>query len=117
MTESVREKSICPLLTDDEIRWLVDQELLLMSQPVKSMVLTWTTKQTDYVLEIVLTGETPDFPKMPERRSVEISRVGSMEQNALNKLVMLGRRLYFRLRGNYPLLHRRLSTYRYLAEK
>ena len=117
MNDTVDVKAVCQLLSDDEIRARVDRELLRMTRPVKSMALTWTKNRTEYVLEIVLSGETADFPEVPERRSVEVGRVGSMEHDALNTLVMTGRRLYFRLRGNYPLLRRKLSTYRYFAEK
>jgi len=114
MTESAHAKNACRLLADEEICSLVDREILAMSQPVKSMVLTWTKTQTDYVLEIVLTGETADVPGTPERRSVEVGRVGNIEYNALNKLSMEGRRLYFRLRKDFPMLRRKLSAYKYL---
>jgi len=50
MTESARAKNTCRLLADEEIRFLVEREILAMSRPVKSMVLTWTKTQTDYVL-------------------------------------------------------------------
>lgn len=114
MTESAHAKNVCRILPDEEICLLVDREILTMSQPVKSMVLTWTKTQTDYVLEIVLTGETPDVPGAPERRSVEVGRVDNIECNALNKLSLEGRRLYFRLRKEFPMLQRKLSAYKYL---
>jgi len=62
----------------------------------------------------VLTGETPDAPGTPERRSVEVGRVDNIECNALNKLSLEGRRLYFRLRKEFPMLQRKLSAYKYL---
>lgn len=114
MNDTVDVKAVCQLLSDDEIRARVDRELLRMTRPVKSMVLTWTKNRTEYMLEIVLTGETADVPRPPERRSVEVGRVGNIEYNALNKLSMEGRRLYFRLRKDFPMLRRKLSAYKYL---
>lgn len=111
--ESAHAKNACRLLVDEEIRSHVDRDIHAMSRPVKNMVLTWTKTQTDYVLETVLTEEASDVPGVPERRSVKVGRVSNIECDALNKLSMAGRRLYFRLREDFPMLRRKLSAYKY----
>ena len=114
MTDYIRENRALEIMPDDQIRQRIREQLQQMGSTVESMVLTWTKTQTDYVLEIVLTGETADVPGTPERRSVEVGRVGNIEYNALNKLSMEGRRLHFRLRKDFPMLRRKLSAYKYL---
>lgn len=111
----VQVDNLCRILPDDEIRRAVDREVSSMVHPVKSMVLTWEKLRTEYVLEIVLSADTAEGQETTGTRRIAVGCVSEREYDALNKLVMAGRRLYFRLRGDYPKLRRRLSTYRYLA--
>ena len=117
MIDSTFEKTACQLLADDEICRRLKGELLQMEHPIKSMELTWEKQRREYVLEIILTGDGSTTQENPERRNVPVGRIAEGEYNALNQLVMAARRLHIRLKGEFPLLRRRLSTYRYVAQR
>ena len=105
---------LCKILTDDEIRRIVEREITRMVGPLKSMVLTWEKSRTEYRLEIILTEEKTGGFAVPEERCVTIGCIGAHEYNALSELLTAGRRLYFRLKKDFPVLQRRLSTYKFL---
>lgn len=117
MSKIIQDTYICRILPDDEIRQIVDREIASMESPLKSMVLTWKKVRTEYRLEIILTEEVVEGFAVPETRCVTVACIGECEYDARNKLVMAGRRLYFRLRNDFPMLQRRLSTYKYLSTK
>jgi hypothetical protein len=114
---AVQNDNICRILPDDEICRAIDREISSMERPLKSMVLTWKKVRREYRLEIILTEEVVEGLAVPETRCVTVGCVGEREYDARNKLVVAGRRLYFRLRKDFPMLQRKLNTYKYLRAK
>ena len=109
--------NLCRILSDDEIRLIVEREISSVKHPLKSMVLTWEKVQREYLLEIILTEEVAEGSATPEARCITIGCIGECEYNAPNRLLMAGRRVYFRLRKDFPMLRRRLSISRYIRAK
>ena len=116
MSNTVQDNSICRILPDDEIYRAVDREIRSMERPFKSMVLTWEKVRGEYHLEIVLTEEAAEDSVAPARRCVTVGRVGECEYDALNKLLVAGRRLFLRLKKDFPMLRCKLSIYRFLPK-
>ena len=114
---AVQTDNLCRILPDDEIRLSVEREISSMKYPLKSMVLTWEKSQTEYCLVIILTEEIIEGTAAPETKHITVGYIDEKEYGALNTLVMAGRRLYFRLRNDFPILQRRLSTYRFHSAK
>lgn len=54
---------------------------------------------------------------MSKKRSIVVSCIDECEYDAWNKLVVAGRRLYFRTRKEFPMLQRKLSIYRFVRTK
>lgn len=104
---------ICHILPDDEIRWIVERKIAEMKSPLKSMILTWEKERAGYRLKIILTEEVAEESAVPETRCVNIGYIDKWEYDALNSLIFAGRRLFFRLRKDFPMLRRKLSTYRF----
>ena len=113
MTDFIRETRMLELLPDDQIRRELLQQLQEMGSPPDSMVLTWRKEKLEYLLEIVLTRKAATVE--PWRLTVGSVRVHDCD--ALNRLAIAGRRLYFRLREEFPALQRKLSRYQYFTEK
>lgn len=109
MTDFIRETRMLELLPDDQIRRELSQQLQELGGAPESMVLTWRREKMEYLLEIVLTGETA----AEKPRRLTVGRVHVHDCDALNRLAIAGRRLYFRLREEFPALQRKLSRYRY----
>lgn len=119
MTDYIRENRVLEIMPDDQIRQWIREQLQQMGNAVETMVLTWGKTRTEYVLEIVLTGERRNAPEclgigQKTSHHLKIGHVNACEYDALNKLSMEGRRLYFRLRKEFPMLRRKLSVYKYL---
>lgn len=114
MSDTVQDNSICHILPDDEIRQIVKREISSMKCPLTSMVLTWKKARTEYLLEIVLTEEAAKDSVAPTTRCVALGWVGECEYDALNKLFVAGRRLFLRLKKDFPMLRCKLSKYKYL---
>lgn len=114
MTDFIRETCILELLPDDQIRRELSEQLQELDGPPDSMVLTWRKEKLEYLLEIVLTGKTA--AEKSARRLI-VGRVHVHDCDALNRLAMAGRRLYFRLREEFPALQRKLSRYQYFTDK
>ena len=113
MTDFIRETRMLKLLPDDQIRRELSQQLQELGRPPDSMVLTWRKEKLEYLLEIVLTGDAAEEPL----RRLTVGRVRIHDGDALNRLAIAGRRLYFRLREEFPALQRKLSRYQYFTEK
>lgn len=114
INNAVQADNLCRILPDDVIHLFVEREICTMERPLESMVLTWEKDQTEYCLKIILTEAIAEEMVVPETRSVTIGYIDEREYGALNTLLMAGRRVYFRLRKDYPMLRRRLSAYRFL---
>ena len=112
MADFIRETRVLELLPDEEIRQKLSEKLQELGDSPERMVLTWRKEKLEYLLEIVMDGAGEE----PARRLV-VGRVHVNDCDALNRLAIAGRRLYFRLREEFPALQRKLSRYQYFTEK
>lgn len=108
MRDFIRETRTIELLPDEQIRQGIREQLQGLDSPPESMMLIWRKEKMEYLLEIVLEGTT---------QQLTVGRIGVFEYDALNRLAIAGRRLYFRLRKEFPTLQRKLSRYQYFTEK
>ena len=117
MSDTVQDNTICHILPDEEIRRAIEKELADMERPLKSMVLTWQKVRREYRLEIILTEEETEGSAVPEVRCVTVGSIGECEYDALNKLFLVGRRAFFRLKKEFPTMRCKLSIYRFLPKE
>ncbi len=101
------------LLPDEDIREAIYQKIHLMESSSEGMELRWEKTSAEYLLEIVVYS-TPQSDIKEQR--IIVGRIRGDEYNALGRLIMAGRRLYFRLHGEFPMLRRWLSSYRYFSD-
>lgn len=118
VTRYAQKISAMEIMTDDQIRQNIMAQLQRMERPIGSLVLTWEQVSTEYVLEIVLLGEKRDICGCSEAGEkinyrLRIGQINIHAFDAFNKLSLTGRRLYFRLRKDFPMLKRKLSVYKY----
>lgn len=104
MADFIRETRAIELMSDEQIRQGIQERLQGLDSQPESMLLTWRREQMEYLLEIVIEGTT---------QQLTVGRIGVFEYDALNRLAIAGRRLYFRLRKEFPTLQRKLSRYQY----
>lgn len=107
-------------MPDDQIQQSIWEQLQNMATPIESMVLNWNKNSTEYVFEIVFVGKMKGVSECQAtdekaRCYLEIGYANSCDYNALNRLIMAGRRLYFRFREDSPMLQRDLSKYKYFV--
>lgn len=112
MADFIRETRMLELLPDEEIRQKLSEKLQEPSGPPERMVLTWRKEKLEYLLEIVMAGTAEE-----SAQRLVVGRVHVNDCDALNRLAIAGRRLYFRLREEFPALQRKLSRYQYFTEK
>ena len=122
MTDYIRENCVLEIMPDDQIQQEIKEQMQKMEGPIDSMVLTWEKTRTEYVLEIVLIGEAKDgcgYSEAGEKTNyrLRIGQINVNEFDALSRLSVVGRRLYFRLRDEFPMLRLKLSTYKYFRTK
>ena len=107
MMKTIRETRVMEIMPDDEIRQKLHEQIRRLDMPPEDMILTWRKEGVEYLLEIVLTGS-----EMVQSQRLTVGRVHSYAHDAMNALIMSGRRLYFRLRKEFPTLRRKLSRYK-----
>jgi len=117
-----RKNGVFDIMADGQIRQNIREQMQRMESSIESMVLTWAKTEAEYVLEIILIGEAKDdcgYSEAGEMMNyhLRIGQINVHEFDALNRLSMAGRSLYFRLRKEFPMLQRKLSTYKYLRAK
>ena len=113
LCSAARTDKLCTILPDDEICRIVEREIGSMEYPLKSMLLTWEKGQREYLLEIVLTEKGAEKLSMPRTRRVTVGSISEQEQDALRQIFIEGRRLYFQLRKDFPMLRCRLTIYKF----
>lgn len=119
MTEYIREICVLEIMSDDQIQQSIKEELQKMESPIGSMVLTWEKTRTEYFLEIIMRGDAKVVCRCSEAGDTAdyhlvVGKISAYEYDAVNKLFVAGRRLFFRLKKDFPMLRCKLSTYKYL---
>ena len=107
MTNFVRETRNLEIVPDEQIRRMLIEQIEGLGCNPESMVLVWRKEKQMYLLEILLAVNSG------EKRRLAVGYVYSYEYDALNRLATAGRKLYFRLRKEFPILQRKLSIYQY----
>lgn len=116
MTDCIQGNYILGILEDQEISKCIQECMEELEFAAESMELRWDRTTTDYCLIITITEREKNGVSVL-RHNIQIGRIGIHEADALNKLIMAGRRIYFRLRRDFPMLQRKLSKYQYFVEK
>ena len=122
MLDEIRETGTLEIMPKDQIRQNLREQMQKMENFIESMVLTWGKTETEYIIEIVFHCGAKDVCECSEACEkttyhLIVGKINAFVPNPTRRLFVEGRRLYFCLRKEFPMLQRKLCLYKSFRHK